>query len=174
MKAYVADPSSVLFRLDPAPDAKGSLYWIATYTAEGKTARFRIELESERRPSAHEFPVVSSGVGRFVAQDGSDASALLKALRIALEAKTSPTKTVRATELKFEYANIGEHLSQAEGGGFNSDPPGSWMALKIFFSKDEDESEMFLNIDADGRRAEFSMKDPDYGDMVLAKLAKVL
>ena len=44
--------------------------------------------------------------------------------------------------------------------------------MKIFFG--DDEAEVFLNANPVSGKAEFSIKDPDYGDQVLAELAKVL
>ena len=65
-------------------------------------------------------------------------------------------------------------MSQARGGGFNTTPPGNWTALKLFLGQGEQESELFLNINIETKKGQFSMKDPDYGDLALAELAKVL
>jgi hypothetical protein len=46
--------------------------------------------------------------------------------------------------------------------------------MKIFLGEGEQEAEVFLNIDAVGKKGQFSIKDPDYGDLVLAQLARVL
>jgi hypothetical protein len=46
--------------------------------------------------------------------------------------------------------------------------------MKIFIGDGEDESEVFLNFNPVSRKAQFSEKDVDYGDTVLAKMATVL
>jgi len=46
--------------------------------------------------------------------------------------------------------------------------------MKILIGNGEDEGEVFLNFNPVSRKAQFSEKDIDYGDTVLAKLATVL
>ena len=46
--------------------------------------------------------------------------------------------------------------------------------MKIFIGNGEDEGEVFLNFNPVSRKAQFSEKDIDYGDVVVAKLATVL
>jgi hypothetical protein len=114
------------------------------------------------------------GEGRFVAEPGSDASVLLFDLKKALEAKALPSKVQRVESLPFTFVDIGDNLSQAAGGGFSVAPPGNWTAIKIFIGEGEQEAQVFLNINPVIRRGQFSIKDPDYGDLVVAQLAKVL
>jgi len=99
---------------------------------------------------------------------------MLAALQKALEAKHLPRKVKRAERLPFEYAVLGEHNSQVEGGGFSAKLPGNWTCMKTFLGDGDDESEVFLNFNPVSRKAQFSEKDVDYGDPVLAKLATVL
>jgi hypothetical protein len=61
---------------------------------------------------------------------------------------------------------------QAVGGGFFAKPPGNWQPNKIFLGGDE--GEVFVNINPVMRKGQFSIKDPDYGDIVLGYLASVL
>jgi hypothetical protein len=168
---YIPDASSVAFDIEPIKGSSGSQQWTATYTSQGKTAHFRIEL-GVSHPSKDSS--IKSGEGRFVAEAGSDASALLADLQKALEAKNLPKSSGRIANLPFEYANLGDNLSQASGGGFGTKPPGNWTAMKIFIGEGEHEGEMFLNINSTIKKGQFSIKDPDYGDLVLAELAKVL
>ena len=44
--------------------------------------------------------------------------------------------------------------------------------MKIFLAGDQ--SEVFLNLNPTTNKGEFSIKDVDYGDVVIAELAKVL
>ncbi len=45
--------------------------------------------------------------------------------------------------------------------------------MKIFIGEN-DEGQVFLNINPDLRKGEFSIKDSEYGNFVLAQLARVL
>src|SRR5690348_9251660 len=95
-------------------------------------------------------------------------------LKKAREAKALPSKVQRSKDLPFTFVNIGDNLSQAANGGFNVEAPGNWTAIKIFIGDGEQEAEVFLNIKPVIRKGQFSIKDPEYGDLVLAQLAKVL
>jgi hypothetical protein len=148
----------------------------ATYDSQGKVAKFRIEFgpaKYSETKDPHGFRI-GVGEGRILAETGSENSVLLADLKKALEAKEFPKKIQRVNSLPFTFANLGEKMSQAKGGGFNAAPLGNWTATKVFFGEGEEESEVFLNIDPVGQKGQFSIKDADYGDMVLAQLAKVL
>jgi hypothetical protein len=154
----------------------GSLQLHATYQSRGKLAKFVIDFGPTRNvdvKDSKDFPV-ASGTGRFVAEPESDATALLSDLQKALEAKTIPGKVQRAQELPFTFANIGDNLSQAAGGGFKASPAGHWTAIKIFIGDGEQESEMFVNFNKAIGKGQFSIKDADYGDLLLKQLATVL
>lgn len=160
------DEGSVSFDIEPVGGA-GIRQWLATYTGDGKSAKFRIEFGATRPSSGVLF-----GAGKFIAVPGSDASTFLRSLKTALGAKSLPSHTERVRELPFQLAVIGDNLSRASGGGFNAQPPGDWTATKIFLAGGE--AEVFLNTNTVLGKAEFSIKDPDDGDQVLAELAKVL
>ena len=114
------------------------------------------------------------GKGTFVAVEGSDASTLLVDLKQALEAKTIPATTSRVKSLPFTFVNLGDGQSQSPGGGFRSNPPGNWTAMKIFMGEGKQESEVFLNLNTVMKKGQFSIKDADYGDLALSEFAKVL
>jgi hypothetical protein len=168
------EPAPVQFdlKLSPgAPNSKARLFdcW---YTARGKTARFRLELEWGPMPK-DSFPVVS-GEGRFTSVPGSDNSVLLEELKKALDAKQMPGVSQRVPELLFSAAVIGEKQSRTAGGGFSDHPLGDWVLVKLFLPKGGDDGEVFLNFNPVLGKGEFSIKDSDYGDYVLNELAKVL
>jgi hypothetical protein len=174
-ESYLPDAASVAFDLEPLQGGSGQQQWIATYASRGTTARFRIELgKSKASTQGTKDFNMKVGEGRFVAEAGSDASVLLVDLQKALEAKKLPKPAPRANSLAFTFANIGENLSQIAGGGFNTEPPGNWTAMKIFVGEGDQEGEVFLNINTKIKKGQFSLKDPDYGDLVLGELAKVL
>ena len=171
---YIADDGSVGFDLQPA-SGTGS-HWIGVYAAQGKIARFRIELGPARGATTADGKAlgITTGEGRFVPEAVSDSSLLLVDLRRVLQAKAAVQPAPGKTIVTFTFANIGDNLSQTEGGGFVDKPAGNWTALKLFLGEGENESEVFLNINPVIRKGQFSMKAPDYGDSVLRELAKVL
>ena len=175
-EAYVSDSGSVGFDITSLENVNGSLRLAAVYTSQGRTAKFRVEFGTAKTLDAKDSKdfAMKVGEGRFVSVPGSDASILLLDLRKALEAKTVPSKVRRLETLPFTFVNIGENLSQAANGGFNAEPPGNWTAIKIFIGEGEREAELFLNINEASRKGQFSIKDPDYGDLALARLAEVL
>lgn len=151
------------------PERRGnaSLYH-ATYRAEGKVARFDFELDS-KPPSADGL-----GFGRFIAVPGSDSSVLLRNLKTTLAAKKQPATGARVSDLPFAFVLIGNDLSHADDGGMSPEPRGHWSAMKLFIGHEKDEAEVFLNFNTSLHKAEFSIKDEEYGDTLLRYLAKVL
>ena len=174
-ETYIPASGTVAFDIKSVPSTEG-YGWLATYQGQGKTAKFRIELSKARSVDDKESRSfdIKSGRGRFVAEPGSDASALLKELRTALEAKSLPAKVRRVSTLPFTFVTFGQHESQASDGGFSSNPPGNWAPMKIFIGEGEQEGEVFLNLNPVLSKGQFSIKDPDYGDIVLRQLASVL
>ena len=170
---YIADSGSVGFEIASLQTADGSSHLMCTYTSEGRTAKFRIELDRAKTLDSKDT-AMQVGQGRFVAEPGSDARGLLTDLLKALEAKKLPNRVARLQSLPFTYVNLGDGLSQASAGGFNAEPPGNWTAIKIFIGKGEQEGELFVNFNPVSRKGQFSIKDTDYGDLVIAELAKVL
>ncbi len=173
---YLPDEASVAFELAPVRTGNGLQEWMGVYESQGRVAKFRIEFGPATAPgtrAGQDFKI-TSGEGRFVPEPGSDSGMLLADLRKALQARILPQPGRTKISVPFTFAVIGENLSQARGGGFGTKPPGSWMALKIFLGEGDQEGEMFLNLNPKTRRGQFSMKDPDYGDLVLGELARVL
>ncbi len=152
---------------------------LASYSAEGKVAKFKIELDQgEEVAGTKTFPVnMVVGGGAFIAERGSDASAMLASLEAALQARKMPEHVKRVERLAFRYTIFGRNQTRDADGGFHGVPPGSWTAMKIFMpatDPDEDDCEVFLNFDATAGKGEFSQKDVLSGDEVLRKLATVL
>jgi hypothetical protein len=175
---YVPDSNSVGFDIEPVQANSSSQQWLATYTSQGKTAKFRIELSAPKPMSDEEsrkFGInIESGKGRLIAELGSDASLLLIDLKKALEAKTLPSRVQRVAAVPFTYVSFGNNQSQALGGGFNAKPAGHWTPMKIFIGEGKQEGQVFVNLNPVIKKGQFSIKDPDYGDIILAQLAQVL
>jgi hypothetical protein len=161
----------LMFSLRPADGASSDdvKRYSAAYVADGKTARFEIEL-TMARPSG-QIPIAFTK-GKFIAVPNSDASSLLLALRKTLEAKTFPPNAVRVAELPFRAVILGDHVSHSPNGGFAVKPPGNWTTIKLFLG--DGSSEVYLNLNPVLGKGEFAIKDQDYGDGVLQELAKVL
>jgi hypothetical protein len=170
---YIAVPGSVGFDIQPGPAPGNSEAWLATYTAQGKTAKFRIEL-GPCKALDDKVLDMKSGDGKFIPEPGSDSSVLLADLKEALEAKTLPVKVQRASGLRFTFVSFEANESQALGGGFALQPRGNWTPMKIFIGEGEQEGEVSLNLNPVLKKGQFSIKHPDYGDIVLARLAEVL
>lgn len=169
VKAEPASVSEDAVTLDLRPvESKTYQLWIATYVSGGKTAKFGVELG----PSHTLDEFATTGKGRFLREPDSEPAVLLADLKKALDAKTIPTKIVKADSIPFEYVALGRNQSRSSDGGFSSNPPGDWIAMKIFLAKGE--GEVFFNLSPGAKKAEFSIKDSDYGDIVLAELAKIL
>lgn len=173
---YISDSHSVGFDISPLPGNDGSRQWLATYADQNKTAKFTIVIGPPvpMNSGMDTGMKMSSGSGAILAMPDSDSSTMMIALAQALEAKHIPAHTQRALRLPFTYVILGENNSQASGGGFFEKPAGNWTAMKIFIGDGEDEGEVFLNFNPVSRKAQFSEKDVDYGDTVVAKLASVL
>src|SRR5262245_1139066 len=151
---------------------QGPTKWLATYQSGGHAARFRLEFGSTKESSQKPLPI-SFGKGRFVAVPGSDNTALMAELQEALEAKGLPEKSGRAESLPFEFVNLGCDLYRTPTG-LSGDRKGNWCAIKLFLGNGQKEGEVFLNLNSALGKGEFSLKDPDYGDFLVAELARVL
>jgi hypothetical protein len=173
---YIPVPGSVGFDIEQLPSDASAQLWLATYVSKGKTAKFRIKLGASKPIDDKESKDldIKQGEGRFVAEPGSDASVLLADLKSALEAKKFPAKVQRARDLPFVFVSLGQNQSQDASGGFNDQPPGHWTPIKLFIGEGEQEGEVFLNLNPVIKKGQFSIKDADYGDIVLAYLARVL
>jgi len=175
-EARNSGPESVVFDILPEQPRDGSQAWLASYVSKGRTARFKIELGPATASTDNDTKgfSVKFGKGRLVAQPQSDASALLADLKNALAAKVLPSKIERSVTLPFTFVNFGEMMSHSADGGFNANPRGSWTAMKIFLETGGRECEVFLNLSPETKKGEFSIKDEEYGDLVVAQLAEVL
>ena len=170
---YASVPESVGFdvKLVRGPaDLTQPTLWRATHKSRGHLAVFRVELNRTTKSSGGPIPM-RFGKGRFLAEPGSDPTALIQALKKALQAKAPPAKPRRVAELPFEFAVLGRGDHREPDGSFDSNKKGTWITLKLFFG---DEGEVFLNLNPVSGKGEFSIKDSDYGDYVVSRLAQVL
>jgi hypothetical protein len=148
--------------------------WLATVVRGSRRTAFRIELLL--KPKKGDSPFAFSR-GALVREKGADGAWFLRELAGVLEARNVPTRAVPANRLDFDVAILGVSLSRGAGpdefaGGFTSSPPGRWMALKAFVANGE--GEFFLNLNPATGRGEVAIKDPEYGDVVVRELARIL
>jgi hypothetical protein len=165
------DPYAVVFAIEAAEaHDPAHVGWLATYEAEGKVARFQIELKPE--PAGAGLPAFTRCV--LLREEGSDASVLLRDLARALGGRVpQPGPGVRGLDLPAVL--LGRDLSYGGGGNriagkFGSEPKGTWIATKLFMA----DGEVFLSLDPVGGFGEFSLKDPEYGSAVLGALGRLL
>jgi hypothetical protein len=170
----VEDAPAVMFRITSSNDVTlpNVQIYDCVYNARGKTARFRLQLRQDR-PASGAIPMAPAE-GKFIAVGASENTALIEDLKKALEAKRLPKESGRITELAFDAMVIGERQSRRPAGGYSNKPRGDWKLVKLFLPKGGDDGEVFLNLNPVSGEAEFSIKDPDYGDYLLEQFAKVL
>ncbi|MGH9515722.1 MAG: hypothetical protein ACRD3P_08605 [Terriglobales bacterium] len=112
------------------------------------------------------------GKGKFLREPGSQAENFLIDLAKILQAKVLRQKAKKTDSLNFGYVVLGTNQSRSPSGSFSDTPSGDWIATKIFLG--DDQGEVFFNFSPNQKKAEFANKDSDYGDFVVAELAKVL
>lgn len=187
-----SDPNSVYFKVQELSRRKvkegEEVTWLATHESSTGLARFQIILIL-RAPSGDSPFVFSKGA--FVKEPDSQPSEFLRQLAKALEAKSIKARKSRTGRLDFTVAVLGQnlsrepranltdrldHLSRGPGanvlaGAFTSEPPGDWVATKVFVA--DGAGEFFLNLNSKDAKGEISIKDPDYGEIVLRELSRV-
>lgn len=167
---YTPSDSSVGLDILPLTGSEGARRWLATYTdTAGDTTKFDVELGEAKADQSS--VLLSSGKGQFLPEAGSDPLPLLTSLKSALQAKRIPQRVEKADALPFTFALLGTNLTRSDDGSFASTPKGNWTNTKIFLANDQ--AEVYFNYNPVLHKAEFSIKDPDYGDKVLAELAKI-
>ena len=168
-------PSAVQFDLKPIsvlPSSPGTQLFDCTFTSRGQTAQF--QLEFKQGPASGDGFRMAAAEGRFISMPDSINTVLLEELRKALDAKHMPSNVQRESELAFRAVVLGQKQSRSPDGGYSNNPPGDWVLVELFLPRDGDDGEVFLNFNPVLGKAEFSIKDSDYGDYVLGELAKVL
>ena len=155
------------------PQTDDKMRYLARYTKNGSTARFGIEFRAEKSLDSQAGMRIRTGHGSFLADPKSDNSQLLAELKSALAANSIPSKSIRVRELPFTFVFLGENDEISEDGGLKGSATGHWVGAKLFLGPAQ-ETEIFFNFEKPGGRAEFSMKDEEYGDALMKELAKVL
>ena len=156
-------------------EAEGTrIIWLATAARGTKSAHFRIELLLKPQKVGQLFDFTK---GALIREEESDGTWFLTELSEVLGATIAPQKVSPAARLEFDASVLGTSLTRQSGpdqfaGMFTSNPPGNWIAIKIFVANGD--GEFFLNLNSTDGRGEISLKDEDYGDAVVRELATIL
>jgi hypothetical protein len=125
-----------------------------------------------------ESEVVAFSEGAIYREPKTESKVFLEDLRQALVAPPLSQPISPQEELSFTVAILGNHLGKGTtpddivAGSFSNANPGGWLVTKIFVA--DGMGEVYLNLNPDQNIGEFSIKDPEYGEIVLTELAKVL
>lgn len=172
------NPYSVFFKIQEVGRQQltdgDEIIWLATHESQSGVARFKIRIALKK--ATGDLPVAFSR-GAFLREKDSQPAGFLKLVATALEATDERKAKPKVDSLEFMAAMLGENLSRGSGpdlfaGGFTSTPAGNWIATKVFVA--DGEGEFFLNLNPKEGIGEILMKDPEYGDIVLAELERVL
>jgi hypothetical protein len=171
------DSASVPFKIQEVSrqtvEGGDEVTWLATHDSKAGVARFKIRMIL-KKPSG-DSPIAFSK-GAFLREKDSQPSEFLRQIAKALEAEGTGTGEPKVDVLDFTVGLLGQRLTRGSGpdqfaGGFTSEPPGDWIATKVFVA--DGEGEFFLNLNPKEGIGEISIKDSDYGDIVLQELARV-
>jgi hypothetical protein len=172
-----SDPNSVSFKIQELGRQKVNkgeeVTWLATHESSAGMARFQIRLIL-RTPGGDSPFAISTGA--FISEPDSQYSEFLRQVTRALEAKNIKARKSKISRLDFTVAVIGQNLSRGSGRdvlarNFTSEPRGDWVATKIFVAGGD--GEFYLNLNSEEAKGEISIKDADYGDIVLRELSRV-
>jgi hypothetical protein len=147
------------------------IVWLASHQSAKGIAKFKISIQIKSQSGGSIF---TFSEGSFIRVADSKSAGLIGQLVSALSAKKIPASSKKVDLLKFNLAILGVDRSRSGGnkGGFTSEPKGSWIVTKIFLA--DGEGEVYLCLDVANGVGEFSIKDEEYGDIVVKELARVL
>jgi hypothetical protein len=170
-----SDPASLrpgAFRItETSATPDGGTRYLAQTSA---TCSFDIVFARPQTPADSPFGIARATLAR---RTGADCSPFLRALAPTLGFKGALPNPSPAAALVASVAILGVHQSRSHeapeaGGGFSSNPPGSWTVTKLFLN--DGEGELFLNVNAAEGIGELSPKDEGYANVVVRELAKIL
>ena len=147
----------------------------ARYTAVANdSCRFEVLVGAIKPSDGAPFSIKT---GAIVRQPGSDCAEFLRALAPTLGFTGAMPTPAPAGRLDASMAILGMNQSRESenaevAGGFTSDPAGNWLVTKLFLA--DGEGEVFLNLNPKDGVGEFSVKDEEYGAVVVTESARVL
>jgi hypothetical protein len=104
--------------------------YAASYTRQGRTARFLIDL----RPSTLTTgaATMQTGNGSFIAVSHSDNTLLLQDLTEVLKADKASVNNIRVRELPFRFDVLGENMDRGSNGNLVDAATGNWISLRLY------------------------------------------
>lgn len=119
-------------------------------------------------PSASPSETIPFTTGRFCRHQETDARQCLDSIARVLEAKQVEAPHERSRCLPFQAAILGQNLNDH----LVAAPRGTWLATKAFVAGGE--GEFYMNLSPETGEGEISIRDPEYGNIVVRELAKVM
>jgi hypothetical protein len=149
--------------------AVGDSIWEVSFGLAGKQTRFRVRPHIKAKSDSSPFAFTSWTLYPVA---GSTAGPLLTALAKAHRTADTVSVPPRADSLLVDVALLGVNTARQRDGGFGASNTGAWIAAKIFLA--DGEAEVYFNANPRSGDAEFSVKDEEYGPLVLRELARIL
>jgi hypothetical protein len=166
-------PASLIVREVESKEQSDAIFktWAVTCAEAPSAPAFRFQLRLP--PDQKEFVFTTA---RFLREE-RPAPDCLRIIGAALGAAEIPSPAEELPELSVDAAILGRNLSRGTGetilaGGFTSDRPGDWIAVKVFVAGGE--GEFYVNVNPVQGVGEIASKDPEYTDIVVSELSKVL
>lgn len=123
------------------------------------------------RAKSREGTPITWGEATILVADRGEGVKFLDSIGRAFKLNAPAERTRQPLEpWKFNTAVLGDGMNREPQGGF-SGQGGSWSATKWFLERDGFSSEVFFNYNLKEMKGEFSEKDPDYREDLLAVLA---
>ena len=145
------------------------------YLARGSGAcAFEVVIGTPKSGPGGLFSMAPATISRH---QGADCSSFLHDLALELGFTGKIPAPPPVAQLSAAVVILGTNQSRSPdgsttAGAFLSKPPGHCTLMKLFLA--DGEGEVFLNLNAQDGVGEFSMKDEEYGEVVVGELAKVL
>jgi hypothetical protein len=122
---------------------------------------------NERRP-------IAWGEATILVPDRGEGVKLLDCISRSFKQKSPPERKQQPLEpWKFNTAVLGDGMKREPQGGF-SGQGGGWSATKWFLEREGFSAEVFFNYNLKEMKGDFSEKDPDYREDLLAVMAIIV
>jgi hypothetical protein len=172
----VTDSDRVFLRAKELPPEGDVRVWRLGMSRGDSTAVFdfamRMPPSSETRDSP--VPMVRGKLRRV---RGAHGQQLVDAIAHAFAADSVPRAVEKVDSLAITVGVLGTQLAHQSGasiyaGEFTADPPGDWIAAKLFLG--DGETEVFLAINPRTGEAQLFAKDPEYANAIVREFARIL
>jgi hypothetical protein len=136
-------------------------------TAQPRAAMFTVGVH----PKSAKGGQIAWGEATIQVPNRDEGVKLVEQMSNAFQQKSPPLREPQALQAwKFNTVVLGEGMKREPQGGFSPER-GDWSATKWFLERDGFSAEVFFNYSLKERKGEFSEKDPEYREHLLAALA---